>query len=197
MKGDKTVNITIKGGGVTLNIPVIPSKVNVSDGSSTPKTVTIWRKGEVDFNDGKSLDGLSWSSFFPSRYDASYCNDKNLKKVQWYINAINKWKNAGTVVQVIIPAMNINRSMKVKTFQGDYEGQELDYYYDLEFKEYVKLPQVKVQAKKYITVKKRARNQYLNLRLPKTRKRPRSRKATRYSLRADRFIFLRTLPDQL
>ena len=59
MKGDKTVNITIKGGGVILNIPVIPSKVNVSDGSSTPKTVTIWRKGEVDFNDGKSLDGLS------------------------------------------------------------------------------------------------------------------------------------------
>ena len=52
MKGDKTVNITIKGGGVILNIPVIPPKVNVSDGSSTPKTVTIWRKGEVDFNDG-------------------------------------------------------------------------------------------------------------------------------------------------
>lgn len=63
--------------------------------------------------------------------------------------------NAGTVVQVIIPAMNINRSMKIKTFQGDYEGQELDYYYDLEFKEYIKLPQVKVKAKKYITVKKR------------------------------------------
>lgn len=59
------------------------------------------------------------------------------------------------MVQVIIPAMNINRSMKIKTFQGDYEGQELDYYYDLEFKEYVKLPQVKVKAKKYITVKKR------------------------------------------
>ena len=38
MKGDKTVNITIKGGGVILNIPVIPPKVNVSDGSSTPKT---------------------------------------------------------------------------------------------------------------------------------------------------------------
>ena len=123
MKGDKTVNITIKGGGIILNIPVIPPKVNVSDGSSTPKTVTIWRKGEVDFNDGKSLDGLSWSSFFPSRYDASYCNSKNLKTVQWYINTINKWKNAGTVVQVIIPAMNINRSMKIKTFQGDYEGQ--------------------------------------------------------------------------
>lgn len=155
MKGDKTVNITIKGGGVILNIPVIPPKVNVSDGSSTPKTVTIWRKGEVDFNDGKSLDGLSWSSFFPSRYDASYCNSKNLKTVQWYINTINKWKNAGTVVQVIIPAMNINRSMKIKTFQGDYEGQELDYYYDLEFKEYIKLPQVKVKAKKCITVKKR------------------------------------------
>ena len=155
MKGDQTVNITLKGGGTTLNIPVIPPKVNVSDGSSTPKTVNIWGKGEVDFNNGKNLDGLSWSSFFPSRYDASYCCYSNLKTVKWYIDILNNWKNSGTVIQVIIPAMNINRSMKIKTFQGDYEGQELDYYYDLEFKEYVKLPQVKVQAKKYITVKKR------------------------------------------
>ena len=111
MKGDKTVNITIKGGGVILNIPVIPPKVNVSDGSSTPKTVTIWRKGEVDFNDGKSLDGLSWSSFFPSRYDASYCNSKSLKTVQWYIITINKWKNAGSLVEGMIAGMSFSRSM--------------------------------------------------------------------------------------
>lgn len=155
MKGDKKVNITIKGGGVTLNLPVIPPKVEVSDGSSTPKTVNVWGKGEVDFNNGKDLDGLEWSSFFPSRYDASYCSTKSLKSVSWYKDTINKWKNNGTVVQVVIPAMNINRKMKVQTFQGDYEGQELDYYYDIEFKEYVKLPQVKVKAKKYITVKKR------------------------------------------
>lgn len=155
MKGDKTVNITLKGDGVILNIPVIPSKVSVEDGSSTPKTVNVWEKGEVDFSNGKDMDGLQWSSFFPSRYDPSYCNYKNLKSVSWYKDTINKWKNEGTVVQVIIPAMNINRKMKVRTFQGDYEGQELDYYYDLSFKEYVKLPQVKVEAKKYIAVKKR------------------------------------------
>lgn len=155
MTGDKKVNITIKGGGVTLNLPVIPAKVEVSDGSSTPKTVNVWGKGEVDFNNGKDLDGLGWSSFFPSRYDASYCSSKKLKSVSWYKDTINKWKNKGTVVQVIIPAMDINRKMKVQTFQGSYEGQELDYYYEIEFKEYVKLPQVKVKSNKCITVEKR------------------------------------------
>lgn len=155
MKGDRVVNITIKGDGKTLNIPVIPSKVNVSDGSSTPKTVSIWGKGEVDFNNGKDLDGLGWSSFFPRRYDPYICAYKDIKSIDWYKDTLNEWKNNGTVLQVICPAMKINKKMKVAVFQGSYEGQELDYYYDLEFKEYVKLPQVKVEAKKYIAVEKR------------------------------------------
>lgn len=155
MVGDKTVNITLKGGGVTLNIPVIPAKIAVSFGNSTPKTVDIWGKGAVDFNNGKELDGLGWSSFFPARYDPSYCNVEQLKTVTHYRNTINGWKDKGTVVQVIIPVIDVNRKMKVKTFQGEYKGQELDFYYDLEFKEYIKLPQVKVEAKKYVTVKKR------------------------------------------
>lgn len=155
MKGDKVVNITLNGGGVTINIPVIPPKVTVAYGNSTPKTVDIWGKGEVDFNNGKDLDGLSWSSFFPSRYDPSYCTYKNLKAVNWYRDKLESWKNSGTVIQVIIPAMNINKKMKIRTFQGDYEGQDLDFYYDIAFKEYVTLPQVKVEAKKYIVVKKR------------------------------------------
>lgn len=155
MKGDRTVNITLKGGGKTLNIPVIPAKVTVAYGNSTPKTVDIWGKGEVDFNNGKDLDGLSWSSFFPKRYDPSYCRYKNLKAVKWYRDTLESWKNNGTVIQLIIPAMDINKKMKIRTFQGDYEGQELDFYYDIAFKEYVKLTQVKVEAKKYIVVKKR------------------------------------------
>ena len=155
MKGDKTVDMTLKCGGVVINIPVIPPKINISCGNSSPKTVDIWGKGAVDFNNGKELDGLGWSSFFPARYDASYCRGKKIKTPKYYRDTINGWKNSGAVVQVIIPAIDVNRKFKIKTFQGDYEGQELDFYYDIEFKEYVKLPQVKVEAKKYITVKKR------------------------------------------
>lgn len=154
MKGDTVVSITIKTDSKALNIPVIPPKVTVSYGSSTPKTVNVWGKGEVDFNNGKDLDSLGLSSFFPSRYDPSYCSVEP-KEIQWYIDTLNGWKNKGTVLQVVIPEMGINQKMKIKSFQGDFEGQELDFYYDLEFKEYVKLPQVKVEAKKYITIKKR------------------------------------------
>lgn len=155
MNGDRTVNITLKCGGEVVNIPVIPAKIIVEFGNSTPKTVDIWQKGEVDFNNGKDLDGLSWSSFFPARYDPSYCRFTNIPTPTSYRDKLNSWKNAGKVIQVICPAFNINRSMKIKTFQGEYKGQDADFYYDLEFKEYVKLPQVKVEAKKYIVVKKR------------------------------------------
>lgn len=78
--------------------------------------------------------------FLPDTVDAILETATKLSKV--YGNA--------TDIPLVSPSDQRN-----KTFQGDYEGQELDYYYDLEFKEYVKLPQVKVKAKKYITVKKR------------------------------------------
>lgn len=155
MKGDITVNITLKVGSDSVNIPVIPAKISVAPGNSTPKTVDIWQKGEVDFSNGKELDGLGWSSFFPARYDASYCRFSNLKTPTWYRNKLQSWKDSDKVVQVICPAFSINRKMKIRVFQGEYKGQEADFYYDLEFKEYVKLPQVKVEAKKYIVVKKR------------------------------------------
>lgn len=155
MKGDIAVNITIKAGSDSLNIPVIPSKVSLLFGNSTPKTVDIWQLGEVDFNNGKELDGLGWSSFFPARYDPSYCRFSNIPTPTTYRDKLEGWKKTGTVVQVICPAYDINRSMKIKTFQGEYKGQEADFYYNLEFKEYVKLPQVKVEAKKYIVVEKR------------------------------------------
>lgn len=155
MKGDRTVNITLKVGSDTVNIPVIPAKISVAFGNSTPKTVDIWQKGDVDFSNGKELDGLGWSSFFPFRYDASYCSISNIKTPTWYRDKLESWKNNGSIIQVICPAFNINQKMKIKVFQGEYKGQEADFYYELEFKEYVKIPQVKVEAKKYIVVEKR------------------------------------------
>lgn len=155
MRDDIKVNITVKDNKKSVNIPVIPSELVVAFGDSTPKTVDIWQKGEVDFNNGKDLDGLSWSSFFPTRYDPSYCEYQNLKTPTEYRDIFNDWKNDGSVLRVICPAFGINRQMKIKTFQGSYKGADADFYYDLEFKEYVKLPQVKVEAKKYIVVKKR------------------------------------------
>lgn len=157
MEGDILVDITLKKGDTSITIPVIPEKFTIASGNSTPKTVDIWGRGAVDFSNGKELDNLGWSSFFPARYDPSYCNvaKKNLKTPTKYRETLEKWKNAGSVIQVVIPAIGVNRSMKIKTFQGDYHGQELDYYYDITFKEDVVLEQVKVEAAKYVAKKKR------------------------------------------
>lgn len=157
MIGDLDVSIVIKSGKSSITIPVIPPKINVDFGDENPQTVDIWGLGEVDFHNGTDLDRISWSSFFPARFDSGYCTGKakNLKEPKWYRDKLEKWKTNGTELQVIITPYGVNMTAQIKAFQGYFEGQEADFYYTIEFKEKRKIPQVKVKAKKYVAKKKR------------------------------------------
>lgn len=144
MKIGIDVDITLKdANGNYLTIPVTPEKITYKDGSGTPVTVSVLNIGNIDFYNGVELDILSFSSFFPARYDSGYCRYQNLKKPTDYRNQISSWKggNAGTyvedaaVIQVIIPAAGINKSMKVSEFNWEFKGFEGDIYYDISFKE--------------------------------------------------------------
>ena len=144
MKLGIDVDITIKApDGAYVTIPVVPEEITYDDGSGTPTTVSVLNIGNIDFYNGVELDTLSFSSFFPARYDAGYCRYPELKKPTDYRNQISSWKggNTGTyvedaaVLQVIIPAAGINKSMKVSKFTWKFKGFEGDIYYDITFKE--------------------------------------------------------------
>lgn len=142
------VEITIKDNetGDYLEIPVIPEKVSYKDGDAKYDAFTVVNLGEVAFPSGVALDGLSWSSFFPGRYDAGYCRKIELLKPTQYRNILSTWKDKGTPLQVIIPAFDINKTMTVKSFTWDGQGFEGDLFYQVEFQEHKKVEPKEVEV---------------------------------------------------
>ena len=155
MKLGIEVDITIKDeSGNYITIPVNPKEIVYKDGSGKYKTVDIIDVGSVDFFSGVELDTLSFSSFFPARYDPGYCRYTNLKTPIEYRNWFSDWKGCNTAtntgeaakLQVIIPAAGINKTMRLYDFQWTFKGYEGDIYYSVVFKEFKDVLPITVSA---------------------------------------------------
>ena len=150
------VDITIKVGSVYLNVPVIPRELTYDDGNAIPVTISVLQFGDVNFSNGVALDGLSWSCFFPARYDAGYCKYPNIKKPTEYRDQLNSWKDAGAEAQIIIPAAGINKTMKITSFKWVFKGFEGDIYYDIAFTEHKEIVPIQVSSGKVIVEEQRS-----------------------------------------
>lgn len=135
------VDITLRDNvtGKYVDIPVIPEKITYKQGDQIADEFKIVGLGNVSFPSGVGLDSLSWQSFFPGRYDGTYCRTSAFIKPNDYKDWFNGWKDKGTLLQVIIPAWDINKTMTVKSFSWDGQGFEGDIYYSLDLQEYKKV----------------------------------------------------------
>lgn len=132
------VTITIKDtkNNVYIQVPVVPETIDYGDGNAITDTVKVINLGNVEFPSGVELDTISWNSFFPGRYDASYCALANIKTPVEYRNWFSTWKDESIILQVVIPAFDINKTMKVQSFTWKGQGFEGDINYSVTFKEY-------------------------------------------------------------
>lgn len=121
--------------GEYLQLPVVPAEIPWTDGDTQADTVKVLNLGNIDFPSGVDLDSLTLASFFPAEYDPFLCATSNLLSPLDYRNKISSWKDAGTPLQVIIPAAGINHTMYVKSFQHSFKGLG-DLYYTLTFVQY-------------------------------------------------------------
>lgn len=142
------VEITLKDTetGTYVDIPVIPEKISYKEGDQITDDFRIVGLGNVAFPGGAGLDSLSWQSFFPGRQDAGYCRAVEFRKPAEYREWLSGSKDAGTLLQVIIPAWDINKTMTVKSFSWDGQGFEGDIYYSLELQEYRKVEPKEVEV---------------------------------------------------
>ncbi|MEG2378504.1 MAG: M24 family metallopeptidase, partial [Clostridia bacterium] len=150
MKLGIDVDMTLKAENSYLNVPVIPTSISYADGDATPVTVSILQLGEIDFYNGVALDTLSWSCFFPARYDAGYCKSASLLIPTAYRNKLSEWKDHGVAMQVIIPSAGINKTMKIASFKWEMKGFEGDIYYSITLKEHRTVKPIQVSAKKIV-----------------------------------------------
>ena len=126
-------------GSSSLRLPVLPPEYTVQSAQNNT-VVNVVSLGDVVLKGKRGLRSISFSSFFPMRYDASYCAFTGIKKPKAYVELIESMKRAGAV-KLIITGTSINFRCTIESFEwGENDGTG-DIDYTLTLQEY-KAPSV-------------------------------------------------------
>lgn len=117
-----------------LRIPVLPSSYSVNSGQNN-QTVDINALGEVDLGGKRSLQTISFSSFFPKRYDPEFCSYRNIKSPSSCVKLVEKIKRAGTL-RLLITGTPIRLRCRIESFEWGEQDGTGDIYYTISFKEH-------------------------------------------------------------
>lgn len=120
-----------------IKLPVNPPDLSVSGGGTSFTDNTVIKGGERTVIGDTQLKVVSFSSFFPRDYDATYCSYAKIPKPWDAVKKIEKWRKSGKPVKLLITGTNINMYCTIRKFDYKEKGGEPgDVYFDLEFKEF-------------------------------------------------------------
>lgn len=114
-------------GSSSLRLPVLPPEYTVQS-TQNNTVVNVVALGDVVLTGRRGLRSIAFSSFFPARYDASFCEFTNIKTPKTYVELIENMKRAGAV-KLIITGTSINFRCTIESFEwGENDGTgDIDY----------------------------------------------------------------------
>lgn len=122
--------------GRELNIPVLPSKLNVSSPGKNEK-LTVLETGEILVLRKKGLRTVSWNSFFPAN-SAPYTTGQ-VKDPVSIVKAIQKARDAQKPIRFLITGTDLDCNIRMGVDSFDYEersGELGDFYYSIKLVEW-------------------------------------------------------------
>lgn len=124
-------------GSRPLRFPVLPAEYKITS-SRGVDTVNINAIGEVDIGGNRNLKEVSFSSFFPKRYDQGYCEVRRLKDPMSYVRQIESIMELGPA-KIILTGTAINFTCRVTSFEwGENDGTG-DVNFSITLKEHRKI----------------------------------------------------------
>jgi len=118
--------------GTYLRLPVNPPEIDYSNPYNI-QTVSITRLGDVSIPGERGLKQISFSSFFPRDYNASYCEYEGFPSPAQWFSQIQTWRYARKPIRFIVTGTNINLPMYISEFdvQPEKAGAPGDMYYSM------------------------------------------------------------------
>lgn len=113
---------------------MLPSSYQVSS-SQKNTTVDINAIGEVDLGGKEGLRTVSFSSFFPKRYDPDYCETSNLRSPSSYVQLVEKLKRAGTI-RLLMTGTPIRMRCRIVSFDWSEDDGTGNINYTISFQEH-------------------------------------------------------------
>lgn len=120
-----------------LRLPVNPSTIEISTQFSH-NDVEVARLGEYTVIGERGLAEMSFSTFFPAKYNASYCEYRNFKTPWTFVKTIEKWRNSRKPMRLTVTGTQINYLVTIRefTYEPSPAGSTGDIYFSISFKEY-------------------------------------------------------------
>lgn len=125
------MEIWLKQGSKRLRIPVLPSSYQVSS-SQNNTTINVSGLGEVNLLGKSALTTITFTSFFPSRYQ-SFC-DSRPKRPKEYIRLLDQMRKGGSMKLRITGILSLN--VTIETLDYEENDGTGDITYTLSLKEY-------------------------------------------------------------
>ena len=124
-----------------LRLPVTPSDFELSQRNNNT-VININALGEINLIGKKGLASISLSSFFPAQ-EYYFCKYTGVPKPYECVKMIQKWRDSGRPIRLIITGTSINYAMTIENFIFSEQDGTRDVYFTLELREYVFTKQVK------------------------------------------------------
>lgn len=117
-------------------LPVNPDSISVVSANGY-EDIEVASLGEYTVIGNGRQREYTLSSFFPSEYNASYCQFLDIKDPWEYVKTIERWQRSGKPVRYIVTNTPINIAVTIRNFEYEERGGEPgDIYYTLDLKEY-------------------------------------------------------------
>ena len=124
-------------GSTPIRFPVLPSEYKIQ-GSRGVETVNVNALGEVDLGGMRGLRTVSFSSFFPKRYNSGYCEFRRIKNPMQYVKQIERII-AGGPTKIIITGTPINFPCRITSFEWGEDDGTGDVSFSITLKEHRKI----------------------------------------------------------
>lgn len=125
-----------KGEENKIQLPVKPSDFMVSV-SHKNTVVNVIKLGDINLIGKTGLREITLSSFFPAK-DYNFSNNSDRKAPVEYVETLEKWRNSGKPIRVIITD-TLNMQCTIESFSWGEQDATGDIYYSIALKEHKKI----------------------------------------------------------
>lgn len=126
------MEFTLIDGKTKFQFPVKPEELMISR-SKGYETINMLEHGEFDFAQGEKVKEITFSSFFPKEYDASYCMyEKDFPDPRVAMNMLNTFLVSKKPLRFIITNTGVNVPVYLISHNTTFRGGESgDIYFDI------------------------------------------------------------------
>jgi len=129
--------LSFNSGAEKLRLPVNPPTLNVNTTFGNTD-IELAHFGEYTVIGERGAAELSFDSFFPLHYNASYCEYADLPLPAECVRIIERWRNERKPLRFVVAGTDVNFAVTIRDFKYEVQraGSPSDIYYTLSLKEY-------------------------------------------------------------